>query len=391
MQTGFDCFMQNKNLWKALEGKRLAYLGNCASVSSTLHHTFCTLRQSANLNFVCLFSPQHGWDSVEQANMIPSSDTVLQNIPVFSLYKHETRKMTSSQLNKFDVLLIDLQDAGCRVYTFVATVLYALKACAEHGKEVWIFDRPNPVGRIVEGSVLKNDFQSIVGAWNLPMRYGLTLGELSRMYAQMENLNLELQVIKMKDYKINHFGWPADLTWIAPSPNMTDIECAQCYIGTVLLEGTNISEGRGTTSPLKVFGFPDMKTLEIMKTMTAFQKGGLKGCVLRPCSFKPVFDKFEGRVCSGIQIHVKDPSLFRPYRLVSLFLKSVKKVHPDFDWILPPPYEYEYEKQPIDILSGDSFLREWIENISSVPEDLEKKLSADEQKWIEISRPYLLY
>lgn len=390
MQTGFDVFIQNKNLWKALENKKLAYLANCASVSSKLNNSFQLLDQSAPLNFVCIFSPQHGWDSVEQANMIPSDDTVLQNIPVFSLYKNETRKMTFSQLEKFDVLLIDLQDVGCRVYTFVATVLYALKSCAEHNKEVWILDRPNPVGRVIEGSILQNDFQSVVGAWSLPIRYGLTLGELSQMYAQKENLNLTLQVIKSKNYNINQ-GWPLDRAWIAPSPNMTDIECARCYSGTVLLEGTNISEGRGTTFPLKVFGFPNMKTGEIIKTMTTLQEGWMRGCILRVCSFKPVFDKFKDQVCSGIQIHVQSASDFRPYRLMSLFLKSVRKIHPDFNWVLPPPYEYEYKKQPIDILSGDSFLREWIEDTNAMPEDLEKKLSTDEQKWKTLSQSYYLY
>ena len=390
MQTGFDFFIHNKNLWKALENKKLAYLGNCASVSPQLTHSFHILKQGALLNFSCLFSPQHGWDSVEQANMIPSGDTLFQNIPVFSLYKNETRKMTSSQMEKFDVLLIDLQDAGCRVYTFVATVLYALKSCAEHNKEVWIFDRPNPAGRIVEGSILQNSFQSVVGAWNLPMRYGLTLGELSQMYVKVQNLDLALQVIKIKNYKASQ-GWPSDRSWIAPSPNMTDIECVQCYSGTVLLEGTNISEGRGTAFPLKIFGFPNMQAEKIIKTMIDFREDWLKGCVLRVCSFKPVFDKFKNRVCSAIQIHVKDPSLFRPYRLVSLFLKSIKKIQPDFNWILPPPYEYEYKKQPIDILSGDSFLREWIDNTSADPEDLEKKLSTDEKKWIELSKSYFLY
>lgn len=390
MQTGFDYFIQNNNLWKALENKKLAYLGNCASVSPQLNHSFEILRQNTSLKFVCVFSPQHGWNSVEQANMIPSDDTVLQNIPVFSLYKNETRRMTSDQLDQFDVLLIDLQDVGCRIYTFVATMLYALESCAEHNKEVWILDRPNPVGRIVEGSILNNNFQSVVGPWNLPMRYGLTLGELSQMYVQKEKLNLTLQVIKIKDYKANQ-GWPSDRTWIAPSPNMTDIECAQCYSGTVLLEGTNISEGRGTTFPLKIFGFPNMQSDKIIKTMITLQEEWMKGCVLRVCSFKPVFDKFKDQICSGIQIHVKNTSEFRPYRLISLFLKSVKKVHPDFNWILPPPYEYEYEKQPIDILSGDSFLREWIDNSSATPEDLEKKLSTDEQNWKQLSQTYYIY
>ncbi|MDE0151436.1 MAG: DUF1343 domain-containing protein [Bdellovibrionales bacterium] len=390
MQTGFDRFIKNKNLWKALENKRLAYLGNCASVSHQLDHSFQILRQNTSLKFVCVFSPQHGWDSVEQANMIPSDDTVLQNIPVFSLYKNETRRMTSDQLNQFDVLLIDLQDVGCRIYTFVATMLYALESCAEHNKEVWVLDRPNPVGRTVEGSILNNNFQSVVGPWNLPMRYGLTLGELSQMYVQKEKLNLTLQVIKIKNYKVNQ-GWPSDRTWIAPSPNMTDIECAQCYSGTVLLEGTNISEGRGTTFPLKIFGFPNMQSDKIIKTMITLREEWMKGCVLRVCSFKPVFDKFKDQICSAIQIHVKNTAEFRPYRLISLFLKSVKKVHSDFDWTLPPPYEYEYEKQPIDILSGDSFLREWIDNPNSAPEDLEKKLSTDEQNWKTLSYSYHLY
>ena len=392
MRLGVDVFMQDKKMQNSLHNKRLAYLGNHASVTENLKNAFEVLSNNTSLNWTCLFSPQHGWSIVEQANMIPSADGKIKNIPVFSLYTHKTRKITSHQMDQFDVLVVDLQDVGCRIYTFLTTVLYALKSCAENKKSVLILDRPNPVGRVVEGSFLHSAFQSVVGAWRVPMRYGLTLGEIAKAYVDTEKLDVHLKVIRMQDYNPST-GWYQNQSWILPSPNMTDWQCALCYSGTVLLEGTKISEGRGTTLPLKIFGFPKMKSTQVIKQMESLKAEWLKGVILRPCSFKPTFDKFQNQVCSAIQIHIQSncEMQFRPYRLMSLFLKSVRKVHPDFGWLLPPPYEYEYEKWPIDILSGDSFLREWVDNPQSSVEELEKKLTKDESQWRDQYSSFFLY
>ncbi len=395
MKMGFEVFMQNKKLQSFIGKKRLAYLGHCASVSKNLENSLGILKNHTSLNLTCIFSPQHGWYGVEQANMIPSSDGKIYGLPLFSLYKDNTRVISKDQLDLFDVLLIDLQDVGCRVYTYLTTVLYAVKICAENNKSVFILDRPNPVGRVVEGSYLDMSCQSVVGAWRLPIRYGLTLGEVTQAYCSLKKLNVHLEIVKMEGYNPNSESWPLERTWLAPSPNMTDVECARCYSGTVLLEGTNISEGRGTNIPLKIFGFPKMDVQKILKTMTQFQKNWMNGCLLRSCFFKPTFDKFKGEVCSAIQIHAEglhyNENEFRPYRLICLFLKSMRKVYPDWNWLTPPPYEYEYKKMPIDILSGDSFLREWVEDESATSMDLENKLIKDEQDWLELSRPFYLY
>ena len=379
---------------EALQNKKVAYLGNHASVNQHLTHSLNLIQNQKDFHLSCLFSPQHGWQGIEQANMIESQNTELQNLPVFSLYTHKSRKITSDQLNHFDVLLIDLQDVGCRVYTFVTTMIYALHTCAENNKSVWILDRPNPVGRQIESSFVQDDFRSVVGAWKYPMRYGLTMGELAKMYVATEKLNLNLIVVPMKNYDPKK-GWPKDRTWIAPSPNMTDIECARCYSGTVLLEGTQISEGRGTTTPLKVFGFPNMKTSEILSSMSQKYSHIFDGCTIRPCSFKPTFDKFKGQPCSALQIHADnnhyDENLFRPFRMVSLFLKINYTLQPQWDWLLQPPYEYEYEKWPLDILFGSSFLRTWVEDSNASYKDLDDKLSKDETQWKKQVQSFYIY
>ena len=358
-------------------------------MSKNLESALELLIERSPLHISCVLSPQHGWYGVEQANMIPSADGSLFGRPLFSLYTDKTRKLTKEQLSHFDCLIVDLQDVGCRVYTYLSCVLYALKSCFEEGYPVFILDRPNPAGRPVEGFFIKPGFESVVGAWRLPIRYGMTLAETARAYVSLENLKGELNICAMEGYEAKR-GWPADRTWINPSPNMTGPECAQCYSGTVLLEGTKISEGRGTTSPLQVFGFPEMKTDKILKKMSSLKEEWMRGCRLRPCFFKPTFDKFKDEVCSGVHIHVQSPE-FRPFRLMSLFLKALHQVHEGEDWLLPPPYEYEYEKKPLDILSGSSFLREWLLDKNSQISNLEKKLAADEEEWKKTSPPFCLY
>ena len=260
---------------------------------------------------------------------------------------------------------------------------------------MWLLDRPNPSGRKIEGSILHKDFLSFVGAGPLPIRHGLTLGELALWYRSLKNLNVDLNIVKMRDYFPKKQPWPVAFPWVPPSPNMVDRECALSYSGTVLLEGTSISEGRGTVYPLKAFGFPNMKTEEILKLMVQIAPSWLKGCILRKEFFKPQFDKFQNQVCSGIRIYTSpflfDENHFRPYRLVSLFLKCLKQVSPDLEWKLPPPYEYEYKKWPIDILSGDDFLRKWVEDSNSSVQDFEDRVQPDEDHWNEERKPFLLY
>ena len=400
-EPGIDVFIKDKK-WKGrLEGRQTAFLGHCASTSKNFTNSQDLIHSHTPLQITCLIGPQHGFKSVEQANMIPTEDEHKSQkndksaLPVFSLYSSKTRRLTPEMLSCFDVLLIDLQDVGCRVYTYLTTLFYVLEDCARTGKEVWVLDRPNPAGRKVEGSLLNKDFMSFVGSAPLPIRHGLTLGEAALWYRSVKNLNVALEVIPMRDYHPHKTPWPADMAWTPPSPNMADPESALCYSGTVLLEGTKVSEARGTVFPLKAFGFPGMRVKDILQRMRGLAPHWLKGSMLRAEFFQPVFDKFQNQLCAGVRIYAVKPfydeALFVPYRLISLFLKCMVLAHPDFDWLKPPPYEYEYEKPPIDILSGDDFLRKWIQDRQSLPADLENKLSPDEKHWTEERKAFFLY
>lgn len=399
-KLGIESFIEEQK-WKGrLEKSRLAFLGHPASVNQKLQSSLHLIQSHTPLKISCLIGPQHGFKGTQQANMITTEDENFKNnnsdsCPIFSLYSSKTRRLTQKMLSRFDVLIVDLQDVGCRVYTYLTTLFYVLEDCAQANKEVWILDRPNPAGRKVEGPILNKNFTSFVGAAPLPIRHGLTLGEAASWYCSLKDFNIQLEIIKMKNYQPEKTPWPAHFPWVPPSPNMVDEECVRCYSGTVLLEGTNISEARGTVFPLKAFGFPGMKTENILKLMTQLAPQWLKGCVLREEFFQPVFDKFQNQVCSAIRIHAEGPSYnkkdFYPYRLVSLFLKCLKKTHPDFNWIKLPPYEYEYKKLPIDILSGDDFLRKWIEDENASVMDLEEKLSSDEKLWQEQREKFLFY
>lgn len=395
-KLGIESFIEDKKWQGRLEKKRIALLAHQASVNQKLQSSFSLIQSQTPLKISCIFGPQHGFKSTLQANMITTKDEhTKSDCPVFSLYSPTTRRLTPQMLSHFDVLIVDLQDVGCRVYTYLTTLFYLLEDCHKNHKSVWILDRPNPAGRPIEGSLLNKNFTSFVGAASLPIRHGLTLAEIATWYCTEKKLSLPIEIIKMKHYNPLKQAWPKNLIWVLPSPNMTDIECARCYSGTVLLEGTKISEARGTTFPLKAFGFPNMNTQAILKLMHQLAPQWLQSCILKEEYFKAMFDKFQNQTCSAIRIYTTgdfyQEELFQPYRLVSLFLKCLKITHPQFEWISSPPYEYEYKKFPIDILSGDDFLRNWIENSHSSVKDLESQLIPDERIWKNQRKPFLLY
>lgn len=400
MYFGIDELLRNPELRRPLAGKRVALLGHPASVTSDMRHTLDALMDCPDVNVVAAFGPQHGMRGDKQDNMIESPDYVdpQYGIPIFSLYG-EVRRPTDTMMETFDVLLADVQDIGTRIYTFVTTLTYMLEACAAHGKSLWVLDRPNPAGRPIEGTILEPGWESFVGAGPLIMRHGLTYGEIAKWWVALKGLNVDLQVVRMAGYDPDAapgYGWPImERSWVNPSPNASSLNMARCFPGTVLYEGTTISEGRGTTTPLELVGAPDIDFGAVLKCMQSLAPEWLRGCALRPCFFEPTFHKHAGRMCSGLMIHT-DNDLYRheeykPYRIAALILKAVRLEHPDYDIWRIFPYEYETERLAIDLLSGGTFLREWVDDPSATPADFDARLIPDEQRWVEIRKPYLLY
>jgi uncharacterized protein YbbC (DUF1343 family) len=336
----------------------------------------------------------------KQDNMIESEDYLdpIHRIPVYSLYG-KVRRPTPEMLSHFDVMLVDIQDVGCRIYTFLTTLLYILEACAKTGKSVWVLDRPNPAGRPVEGLTLCPGWESFVGAGPLPMRHGLTLGEAARWFVSHYTLDVDLRVVPMDGYDPNSgpgYGWPlGELPWVNPSPNAATSSMPRCYSGTVLIEGTLFSEGRGTTRPLETVGAPDLDTRAILDWMKTTAPEWMRGCKIRPCFFEPTFNKHAGKMCSGFQMHVDDGTYrheeFQPYRLIALWLKGIKAVHPESGLWRSFHYEYEAERLAIDIINGGPGLREWVENPKASASDFETPLRVDEKAWLEVRKPFLMY
>ena len=398
MKFGIDRLLEEPALRKPLAGRRVALLAHPASLTAGLVHSLDALA-AAGVKLTAAFGPQHGLRGDKQDNMIESPDfnDPLHRIPVFSLYG-KVRRPTPPMMGAFDVLLVDLQDLGCRVYTFLTTLRYVLEAAAEHGKSVWVLDRPNPAGRPVEGLKLRPGWESFVGAGALPMRHGLTLGEAARWFVSTAKLDLELNIIEMQGWKPDAapgYGWPlGEREWVNPSPNAPNLSMARCYSGSVMLEGTTLSEGRGTTRPLEVLGAPDIEPSSILKTMNSLQPGWMRGCRLRECWFEPTFHKHAGKLCAGLQIHVEAAGYshgsFRPWRLVALAFKALKVLRPDYLLWRDFPYEYE-TRLPIDVINGGSLLREWVDDSKAKPADLDAAARADEQAWLEERDSLLLY
>ena len=303
-------------------------------------------------------------------------------------------------MSTFDTVLVDLQDVGCRIYTIITTLLYMLETAAEHNKSVWVLDRPNPAGRPIEGLTLRPGWESFVGAGPIPMRHGLTLGELGKWFVDHFKLDVDYRVIEMEGYRPDDgpgFGWPPDRIWVNPSPNAANLNMARCYAGTVMLEGATLSEGRGTTRPLELFGAPDIEARAVIRIMREMAPQWLEGCILRDIWFEPTFHKHVHQLCSGVHIHAEgsayDHERFRPWRLQALAFKAIRKLFPEYPIWRGKDFAYEYTKDTfaIDVINGSPLLREWVDDDNAEPGDLERLAEADEKAWAEERLPYLLY
>jgi uncharacterized protein YbbC (DUF1343 family) len=400
MLFGIDRLLKDPALRAPLAGRRVALVAHPASVTQGLVHSLDALAQCPDIRLTAAFGPQHGLKGDKQDNMVETVDEVdpRHGIPVFSLYG-EVRRPTGQMMSTADVFLFDLQDLGCRIYTFVTTLLYLLEAASGQGKSVWVLDRPNPAGRPVEGTLLLPGQESFVGAGPMPMRHGLTLGEIGHWFVRHFNLDVDYRVIAMEGWQPDAapgFGWPQDRIWINPSPNAANINMARAYAGTVMLEGTTLSEGRGTTRPLEVlFGAPDIDAGTVLAEMERFAPEWLTGCAIRECWFEPTFHKHAKTLCSALMIHAEgafyDHAGFRPWRLQALAFKAIRQLYPDYPIWRDFPYEYEFDRLAIDVINGGPGLREWVDDAGAQPGDLDAVASADEAAWRNEVADLLLY
>jgi uncharacterized protein YbbC (DUF1343 family) len=400
MKFGIDRLLSDPALRAPLAGKRVALLAHPASVTADLTHSLDALAACGDILLSAAFGPQHGLRGDKQDNMVESPDfsDPVHGIPVFSLYG-EVRRPTDAMIHSFDAILIDLQDVGCRIYTFITTLLYVLEAAAKHGKQVVVLDRPNPAGRPVEGLTLRPGWESFVGAGPMPMRHGMTLGELGHWFIAHYGIDVEYSVVAMEGWRPDAapgYGWPGEeRIWINPSPNAPNVNMARAYAGTVMLEGATLSEGRGTTRPLELFGAPDIDARAVIAEMQRLEPQWLAGCVLRDCWFEPTFHKHVGKLCSGVHIHAEGPhydhAVFRPWRVQALAFKAIRALHPDYDLWRDFPYEYELGKLPIDVINASPLLRQWVDDSAATPDDLDAMALPDERAWEEERRAHLLY
>ncbi len=358
LKTGLDVLIEDHSL--QYSGKRLGLLSNQASVNRQLVHSRFLLKRRFGESLCCLFSPQHGFFSEKQDNMIESGHQIdsVTGLPIYSLYG-EYRKPTPEMFAELDILLIDLVDVGTRVYTFLYTMAYCMERAAGSGQKIVVLDRPNPIGGDrVEGNILRPDCRSFVGLYALPMRHGLTFGELALLINREYEIGADLEVIVMD-------GWNRSMTfrdtgypWVSPSPNMPTPETAMVYPGQVIWEGTDVSEGRGTTLPFEFVGAPYWSHGEILEQL---QSVDLPGCILRPIVFEPTSGKYAGELCVGFQIHVTDASTYLPYRTSLALLQAILRLYPEMFKYKQPPYEYEFERLPMDLILGDKELRTQLE------------------------------
>jgi len=387
VQTGLENLLNDPPKW--IFGKRAGLLCNPASVDRHLRHARGLISSRLPVELTSLYSPQHGFCAEKQDNMIESDDTFdpVLDIPVFSLYG-TTRIPTKEMFDHIDLLFVDLQDAGTRVYTFIYTISHCLEAAKKFSKSVILLDRPNPVcGNVMEGNCLKAENSSFVGRYPLPMRHGLTIGELALLFNEHFSIGCDLEVIPMKGWERGMYFTDTGLAWIPPSPNLPTPVSAMVYPGQVLWEGTNVSEGRGTTQPFELFGAPFIDTEKVLSFIGG---NNLPGVHLRQVSFEPTSNKWMGFICNGFQIHVTNAELFQPYLTTLKLMQAVSCIHKDkFKWA-EPPYEYDFDRLPIDLITGDSRIRYMIENCERI-ETIVDSWEDDLRQFDKISRIFHLY
>jgi uncharacterized protein YbbC (DUF1343 family) len=372
-----------------LRGARVAVVCNHASVDRGFLHIVDRLAGADGVTLAAIFGPQHGFRSDVQDNMIetPHRDDPSRRVPIYSLYS-ETREPTAEMLRGIDVMVIDLQDIGARIYTYIYTMAHCLRACGRHGVPVIVCDRPNPINGVdVEGARLRSGYESFVGLFPIPMRHGMTIGELARLFNERFDLGATLEVVTMDGWRREMYADATALPWVMPSPNMPTLDTAVVYPGTVLFEGTMLSEGRGTTRPFELVGAPWIDAERFARAMNALQ---LPGAFFRPAVFEPTFQKHARQSCGGCQIHVTDRDAFKPVLTGAALIQMFRTQDPQaFAW-RQPPYEYEHEKLPIDILAGSDALRQQIES-DLPPQRMAESWHRDEEDFRGVRAGYLLY
>ncbi|MBY0517281.1 MAG: DUF1343 domain-containing protein [Bacteriovoracaceae bacterium] len=366
--TGLERLLTDPQIQKKYPGK-IGYLCHAASITKDIEHGLIALKKVFGDRLIKVFGPQHGFVTDVQDNMVESKHTIHPyfNLKVYSLYS-ETRIPTQEMLEGLDHVFVDLQDVGTRIYTYIYTMTYMMEACQKAGVQVVILDRPNPIdGVTMEGNVLDMKFDSFVGRHPIPVRHALTMGEVALMNQKYWNApDCNLSIIEMQGWKREMSYEDTGLPWVLPSPNLATVEAAYTFVGTVLYEGTNISEGRGTTRSLEIVGHPKIEAFSFHdKLKTVFKKEELNGFVLRPLVFLPTFQKHQGLPCGGYQIHVTDRKTFEPWRLCQTLCREFyHHLGSEFKW-KQPPYEYEYDRMPIDLINGTDQLRLWVEKNGS--------------------------
>ncbi len=385
--TGLDLF--EEKFWKKLRGQSIGLLANQASLDHNLQNAKDAISTLLPGQLKILFGPQHGFRGEDQDNMVETEDYHDPdiNIPVFSLYGNKIDRL-SDILDTIDLLIIDLQDVGTRVYTFITTMLYCLKEAAKKGKRVLILDRPNPLGGVmVEGNLLRPEFYSLVGPFTLPMRHGMTMGEIAYLFKDAFKIGCDITVLPLKGWSRRMLWKDTGLRWIMPSPNMPHLETALVYPGQVIWEGTNISEGRGTCRPFEIFGAPFINPFLVKKGLSSKD---IEGCCLQEYCFRPTFNKWKGELCRGFMIHVLNPNIYRPYRTSLALLKIIIEVYRDEGAWRKPPYEYDFKRLPIDLILGDSSIRVALEEGKDIKEILDD-CSNELEGFLESRKPYLIY
>lgn len=372
-----------------LENLRIGLICNQASVNHQFRHAADLFFEHPQVNLTTLFGPQHGIRGDVQDNMIETSHTIdkYTGLPVYSLYS-ETREPSEEMLRNIDVLVFDLQDVGCRIYTFIYTMANAMTACAKFGKKFIVLDRPNPIGGLaVEGNVLESGHESFVGQYPIPVRHGLTTGELAELFNREFSINCELEVIKMDNWSREDFYDETDAPWVMPSPNMPTVETAVVFPATVYFEGTQVSEGRGTTRPFEIVGAPYIDSKEYAEALTTLE---LPGVIFRPIEFLPTFQKHAGNHCGGVFIHVTDRQTFEPVLTGLAMIRTAFDLYPEeFAW-KNPPYEYVFDRNPFDVIAGTTKIREMFEQKASF-EDLKSFCREGVEAFLKIREKYLLY